>query len=239
MRATTTSDRRVVPRHPAARRALRLTADYTEPIPFLGESSPGSRGPARTEKDLAQGRPVTASSVQTGETTSRRTPWTATTSTRWSSAVSDPQWIAVDLGSVTPISHVVLNWETAYAHGLPASRSASTARPGRTFTSTTEGAGGAEDIKFAPTPGALRADVRHEAGDAVRLLAVQLRGLQVTADTITASNGAFWKAAARASPGAMPVWVSMATGCGSRLARLTTHGGASGFGVCRGWREAR
>ena len=36
------------------------------------------------------------------------------TSTRWSSNFSDPQWISVDLGSVKSVARVRLNWETAY-----------------------------------------------------------------------------------------------------------------------------
>lgn len=35
--------------------------------------------------------------------------------TRWSSAFFDPQWIQVDLGSVTVIDHITLHWETAHA----------------------------------------------------------------------------------------------------------------------------
>jgi hypothetical protein len=35
------------------------------------------------------------------------------TSTRWSSAFSDPQWIQIDLGSTQSICQVVLRWETA------------------------------------------------------------------------------------------------------------------------------
>jgi hypothetical protein len=35
--------------------------------------------------------------------------------TRWSSDFSDPQWIAVDLGSPAEITRVRLNWEAAYA----------------------------------------------------------------------------------------------------------------------------
>jgi len=37
------------------------------------------------------------------------------TTTRWSSAFSDPQWIRVDLGSVKSINRVVLRWEAAYS----------------------------------------------------------------------------------------------------------------------------
>ncbi len=35
--------------------------------------------------------------------------------TRWSSAFSDPQWLAVDLGAPTHLSRVRLQWEGAYA----------------------------------------------------------------------------------------------------------------------------
>ncbi len=36
-------------------------------------------------------------------------------STRWSSAFSDPQWLKVDLGNVYNVDHVSIAWETAYA----------------------------------------------------------------------------------------------------------------------------
>ncbi|MFC7471403.1 discoidin domain-containing protein [Actinomadura keratinilytica] len=39
------------------------------------------------------------------------------TSTRWSSADSDAQWLQVDLGATTAVSEVVLQWEAAYAKG--------------------------------------------------------------------------------------------------------------------------
>ncbi|CAM5239047.1 hypothetical protein GCM10010329_45600 [Streptomyces spiroverticillatus] len=63
---------------------------------------------------LSQGKPVTASSQESGGT-----PATAAvdgdTGTRWSSAFADPQWIRVDLGAPTAVSQVVLRWETAHA----------------------------------------------------------------------------------------------------------------------------
>lgn len=37
------------------------------------------------------------------------------TKTRWSSAFRDPQWLTVDLGAVTRLSRIGLNWEAAYA----------------------------------------------------------------------------------------------------------------------------
>ncbi len=51
-------------------------------------------------------------------------------STRWSSAFSDPQWLEVDLGSTQTICQVVLNWETAYAQGVPDPDLPRRARPG-------------------------------------------------------------------------------------------------------------
>ncbi|MFJ2740663.1 discoidin domain-containing protein [Streptomyces sp. NPDC087440] len=63
---------------------------------------------------LSQGKPVTASSQESGGT-----PATAAvdgnTGTRWSSAFADPQWISVDLGAPTAVSQVVLRWEAAHA----------------------------------------------------------------------------------------------------------------------------
>ncbi len=130
---------------------VRLAADYTQPIPFLGEVRPAPTAPARTEKDLAAGRPVTASSVQDPALYKPEGAVDGDDATRWSSAASDPQWIAVDLGSVTPVSHVLLNWETAYA----AAYSIQVSLDGKTWTDvykTADGAGGTEEIKFTPTP---------------------------------------------------------------------------------------
>ncbi|WP_133411788.1 discoidin domain-containing protein [Agromyces badenianii] len=63
--------------------------------------------------DLAQGRPVTASSQETAAfPASNAVDGNATT--RWSSLRSDPQWIAVDLGAQTQLSSVRLEWEAAY-----------------------------------------------------------------------------------------------------------------------------
>ena len=70
------------------------------------------------------------------------------TTTRWSSAWSDAQWIAVDLGSVQNISHVVLQWEAAYGKAFQV-QVASTAGAWSTVYSTTTGAGGTSDIKFS------------------------------------------------------------------------------------------
>jgi beta-glucosidase len=130
---------------------VRLISDYTEVIPFMGASQQNPTVIAPTEKDLAQGRPVTASSVENRPDVAPGNAVDGDDSTRWSSAPSDPQWIAVDLGAMTSISHVQLDWESAYASVYRIQVSPD----GITWTdvySTTEGQGGTEEIKFAPTP---------------------------------------------------------------------------------------
>ncbi|GAA0380238.1 discoidin domain-containing protein [Microbispora corallina] len=64
--------------------------------------------------NVAQGRPSSASSTENGGTPASAA-FDGSTSTRWSSAFSDPQWVQVDLGSSQQICKVVLNWETARA----------------------------------------------------------------------------------------------------------------------------
>jgi beta-glucosidase len=70
--------------------------------------------------------------------------------TRWSSAFSDPQWIAVDLGAVYSINHVVLNWEAAYgkAYKIEVSTNGTTWNP---VFSVTNGNGGIDDLVFGAT----------------------------------------------------------------------------------------
>ena len=70
--------------------------------------------------------------------------------TRWSSAFSDKQWIAVDLGAVYSINHVVLNWEVAYGKGykIEVSMDGTTWNP---VFSVTNGNGGIDDLVFGAT----------------------------------------------------------------------------------------
>src|SRR3954453_15294871 len=67
----------------------------------------------QSETLLSQGKTATASSTYS----SGYAPGLAVDgngSTRWSSGFSDPQWIQVDLGQTYNVTHVKLNWETAY-----------------------------------------------------------------------------------------------------------------------------
>jgi hypothetical protein len=70
------------------------------------------------------------------------------TSTRWSSAYSSPQWIRVDLGTGTKVGRAVLRWETAYGKAYKVQVSGD-GSAWTTVYSTTSGNGGTDDITFS------------------------------------------------------------------------------------------
>jgi len=99
--------------------------------------------------NAAQGRPATASSVQ-----SAGFPATAAVDgnpgTRWSSAAADPQWLRVDLGSSQAICGVTLVWEAAYATAFQVQ----TSPDGTVWTTvhtTTAGTGGTQALPVSGT----------------------------------------------------------------------------------------
>ena len=98
---------------------------------------------------LSQGQPTTASSVENASFP----PSNATdgnTTTRWSSAFSDPQWLEVDLGGSASITQVVLQWEAAYGKAFQIQ----TSPDGTTWTpifSTTTGTGGTQTLNVTGT----------------------------------------------------------------------------------------
>ena len=98
--------------------------------------------------NVAKGRPTTASSFQATGNGAPFPPSNATDgnlATRWASAWSDPQWIQVDLGTVTAIKHVQLAWESAYGKAYQIQ----TSNDGTNWTtvySTTTGTGGVDDF---------------------------------------------------------------------------------------------
>jgi hypothetical protein len=102
-------------------------------------------------EEIARGKPVTASSsVGEGDPA-----YSATAAvdgnvwTRWLSAASDPQWIAVDLGQPEKVCRVDLIWE---AHALQYSIQVSLdGRQWKDVFTTETGPGGRETIAFAPT----------------------------------------------------------------------------------------
>ena len=98
--------------------------------------------------NLALNKPVTCSSIENAGT-----PCTSgvdgNTGTRWSSALGDPQWIQVDLGSTATIGSVKLNWEAAYATAFQIQTSASATGPWTNIYSTTTGTGGIQTINVS------------------------------------------------------------------------------------------
>jgi beta-glucanase (GH16 family) len=105
---------------------------------------PGSTTPPPTGTNIAQGRPTTASSTENAASPASAAT-DGNTTTRWSSAFSDPQWLQVDLGQSYNVSHVQLNWEAAYAKAFQIQVSSD----GTNWTScyqTTTGTGGVQDL---------------------------------------------------------------------------------------------
>lgn len=72
-----------------------------------------SAGEAPPLTDLALNRPSVASSTANGNVATNAVD--NDYSTEWSSAASDNQWVYVDLGSITNVSGVCLNWGSHYA----------------------------------------------------------------------------------------------------------------------------
>jgi hypothetical protein len=112
---------------------------------------PAHRGDAIA--NLALGRPVTATSVESGLFYSlpARNAVDGDINTRWGSKFSDPQSITVDLGSVQPVARVILRWETAYgrAYRIEASTDATTWLP---LYTTDSGNGTEDNVTSTPTP---------------------------------------------------------------------------------------
>jgi hypothetical protein len=110
---------------------------------------------------LSQGHHATASSLE-------GYPWAAAnavdgnTTTRWSSAWSDPQWLEVDLGARRALRKVVLDWESAYATAFQIQISTN-GGTWQTVYSTTTGLGGLETIPVQGTGRYVRMYGTHRA----------------------------------------------------------------------------
>ncbi|NKY40472.1 discoidin domain-containing protein, partial [Cellulomonas septica] len=94
---------------------------------------------------LSQGRPTTASSVESADYTPASAATDGVTTTRWASARSDDQWLRVDLGASAQVERVTLRWESAYATGYRVEVSTD-GTTWRTLHSTTTGTGGTETL---------------------------------------------------------------------------------------------
>ncbi len=101
--------------------------------------------------NLALHRPVTASSTENAVAFKAANVNDGRTDTRWSSAFSDPQWIAVDLGSAQSVNKVMLDWENAHAVSYRIEVSGD-GQSWNTVANQTAGKGGTETVTFNATP---------------------------------------------------------------------------------------
>ena len=95
--------------------------------------------------DLAQGRPVRASSTEANNGNLPAQTVDGDDLSRWSSEYGDPQWIAVDLGEIKPIAKVKLKWESAFAKAYQIQVS-DDGDNWRSVYQTENGKGGVEEI---------------------------------------------------------------------------------------------
>jgi len=134
---------------PRRRLRRRITGAVLAALALAVTFTAGTAGRAQAATLLSQGRPATASSLENASFPASAAV-DGNTSTRWSSAFSDPQWLQVDLGSVSAISQVVLDWETAYATAFQIQ----TSSDGTNWTSiysTTTGTGGTQTLNVTGT----------------------------------------------------------------------------------------
>ncbi|MDX3855579.1 discoidin domain-containing protein [Streptomyces sp. AK02-01A] len=111
---------------------------------FQVYGSTGSSGVGCSQTNAALNQPATASSTENAANPASAAV-DGNAGTRWSSAVGDPQWLRVDLGSVQSICGVQLSWEAAYAKAYQIQ----TSTDGTNWTtvhSTTTGPGATEVI---------------------------------------------------------------------------------------------
>ena len=99
---------------------------------------------------LSQGKSVICSSLESASYPCANAVDGNTTTTRWSSAFSDPQWIYVDLGQSYNITKVVLYWETAYGSSFEIDTSPD-ATTWTSIYSTTTGTGGTQTLNITGT----------------------------------------------------------------------------------------
>lgn len=117
--------------------ALASTAAVTAVL-IVGPTSPAHAA----ESLLSQGRPTSASSIESSSTLAAGAT-DGNLATRWSSKFADPQWLQVDLGASSVLSRVALKWEGAYATAYILQGSDDTAT-WTTLKTVTNGVGGAE-----------------------------------------------------------------------------------------------
>ncbi|WP_208321458.1 discoidin domain-containing protein [Microbacterium hydrocarbonoxydans] len=124
------------------RRLLTMLAAAAVVLPLAVATSAAAEA---TPTLISQGRPATASSLETSSFPASAAV-DGSASTRWASLEGvDPQWITVDLGAGASVSRVLLNWEAAYATDYTIQLSAD-GTAWTTLAAETDGDGGIDDI---------------------------------------------------------------------------------------------
>lgn len=102
--------------------------------------------------NFALGKTATASSYANAEVSPDKAV-DGDNSSRWASAEEDNQWLMVDLGEVTTINQVSIDWETAYAsrYRIEVSADGTADSDFKTVASVTDGAGGLVTLDFDKT----------------------------------------------------------------------------------------
>jgi endoglucanase Acf2 len=118
--------------------AVSATATVTTLGTAASEPEPG-----RASRDVALGKPATASSAQRGDLAAGAAV-DGDGHSRWSSAAADGEWIAVDLGAVLPLDAVEIDWEDAYADSYALQVRDTATDAWRTVADERAGSGGTE-----------------------------------------------------------------------------------------------
>jgi hypothetical protein len=154
--------------------------------------------------NAALNRPATASSLQ-GAGFPASAAVDGNTGTRWSSAVGDPQWLQIDLGSTQQICQVVLRWEAAYATAFQIQLS-STATTWTTIYSTTTGTGGVQTLNVTGSGRYLRIYMTARAtGYGDSLWEVEVRTGSTPSPSASASVSPSASPSTQPSPSGSPV----------------------------------
>lgn len=115
--------------------------EATTTVAVVANGDPAGPAAPGTVRDVAVGKPVTASSV---ESTGLRAEHAVDgdPASRWASAAADDQWIEVDLAEVVPVERVELDWERAAAADYRVQVRAAADDPWTTVATVTDGAEG-------------------------------------------------------------------------------------------------
>lgn len=110
--------------------------------------------PIEDARNLALNKTATASSSSgnstPGNATAAKT-WKNYMSTKWTSGVTDNEWIQVDLGAAKEVNRVILKWDSSYAKSFKIQTSVDAATWSDVFASTTGSARTVTDETFATT----------------------------------------------------------------------------------------